>query len=166
MENNLENKAKIFALYWGQNVVEDDFWFKGECFEVGYQNNQLFMDSNSKTGGLNSKHLLLKSIHTISIDLAIKVGKLKNPHLSDNLNHRVTYEEKGVLVTFSNTDRTICARTFIGADGRIDFNVMPSNIDHLLRSEGFALGYLDCPVDKQIEYGWVVIKQLEGGANG
>lgn len=71
MENTLENKAKFFAQYWGQNVLNSD---KYGCENISYY----FNPSQSNVDGIKgyNYHLLLKPLSSITDEDACHISML------------------------------------------------------------------------------------------
>jgi len=74
MENNLENKSKFFAQYWGQRVLS--IRNSSYCF---------LLQKMSQGDVSKSDQLRLKSLSDISDEDAIEVGRLNGSITSNNL---------------------------------------------------------------------------------
>ncbi|MCT4086648.1 hypothetical protein HZP82_04560 [Elizabethkingia anophelis] len=129
MENNLENKAKFFAKYWGISVVSRPHAHK--TWRVGKDISIHSIIVHFDTYGY---YLELKSINDISDEDAEELGGLlgwKHPqeyrkHFLENHTHGDSLEQF-----------------------EVDF----------LREKGYALPWMGLSVEKLIEYGWVKLKE-------
>ncbi|MFP7656107.1 hypothetical protein [Chryseobacterium proteolyticum] len=154
MENTLENKARFFAQYWGQNVYR----IKDGIDEPG---------KNIINDDLVA-FLELKPLSMISDEEAIEVAKIVSPMLfegnGDDGGHVVDKTEKEWI-------SVIHKRKIISVDIDFDGYVYEYHEDEnylrpirssygtdFLRSKGYALPWNGLSVEKMIEYGWIKIK--------
>lgn len=141
MENTLENKAKFFAQYWGQNVLTRPHcggkkWILGD--EVSIQS------ALSKQGYDYQYFLELKPLSSITDEDLEKISfnfpegtkDIEFDFLPDNYKFHWK-AKKGIKVK----------EGFLALK---DFDY--------LRSKGYALPWLGLSVEKQIAYGWVKLK--------
>jgi hypothetical protein len=139
MENTLENKAKFFAQYWGQDVLA--YCFRDGVYEVEeVQTEYPIMEAINQ---YKDSKLELKHISSISDEDAINIAK------------EIFVDE---FIEFSNKETVIeSARKHIQLVEYQYFN----KIDRIdcFRSKGYALPYNGLSVEKQIEYGWVKLKE-------
>lgn len=131
MENTIENKAKFFALYWGQNVLMSavsDGTVRtkvlGEYFE----------------GELRGAFLELKPLSLISDEDAIEIAKIEND-FTDPI-------KRGKSLI------GIIERDFV----RFKPSIIIKIIDYL-RSKGYALEWMDKTIKEQISCGWIKLKE-------
>ncbi|WP_443945560.1 hypothetical protein ACJVDH_00180 [Pedobacter sp. AW1-32] len=133
MENTLENKAKLFAQYFGQNRL---FWHdKSNLFRI--EGSDIDIVDKRK----NTYFLQLKPLSSLNDEDKIKITLM---HLQ-----MVSAPRENVLFCFTNTVKPLLEK----------LDIMQARITDYLRSKGYALSYMGLSVEKQIEYGWV---KLEG----
>lgn len=134
MENNLENKTMFFAQYWGQRV------FVGHVLE---EVNSSYIDPMYDTSILE-----LKPLEDITDDDLMTIAKYYEP---------TTYKVK------SNSDEIVFdymyGDNFSSAAIGYDYGYA---LDYL-RSKGYALPWMGLSVEKQIQYGWVKLKEKNDG---
>lgn len=140
MKNNLENKAKFFALYWMQKVFKT-----GKSQEIPHKNS--FGSSIKHTDFLSLKSLAsmtdedaLEIVHFMgwkSVDeprlaktiiLTLLVIKSNDPIKEDIFIKQMLYNLTDVSAT-------------------VDF----------IRSLGYAFRWQDVSVEQQVEFGWIVL---------
>lgn len=131
IQNNLENKAKFFAVYWGQTVLNSDRY--GKEFIISY-----FNPGQSNVDGIVpgcNYHLELTPLSAITDEdhNVIIQNKIMNPHLPKG-----DVELDGRIGGIHLSDITTC-----------DY----------LRSKGYALPWMGLSVEQQIEFGWVKLKE-------
>ena len=146
MENTLENKAKFFALYWGQMVLSDGIEIGG-C--VGDCEPDMFLE--------------LKPLSSITDEDAIEVAKILRPH-SFEMHPRgwkVNRTENEIEITHRQSifEFDIDYSGSLGVDSDAGWSYL-GNAEQLfaydyLRSKGYALPYMGLSVEKLVEYGWV-----------
>lgn len=131
--NTLENKARFFAQYWGQNVMIE---FSGirpmQTYSVG--NIEIVNQSSQKYW------LELTPLCQISDEDAIKIARLLGwkDHAKDQALFYGLY--------FINGGEDSCLLE--------DYACV---VDYL-RSKGYALPYMELSVEDLIEYGWIKLK--------
>jgi len=140
MENTIENKAKFFALYWGQQVLcwKSDTSSHKHKIVGGHS----IANMVKNTHNLN-EYLGLKSLSQISDEDAIEVAKLHG---------FVSFE--GVEIN-SNGYYVLQPR---GRKSFIFFVDMWLPETDYLRSKGYALPWKGITVEKMIEYNWIKLK--------
>jgi len=121
MDNNLTNKGKFFAQYWGQDVLTLG---GAKC------------DNESQNWGedliFKTQFLELTPLSQITDEDAIEVAKIW-----------------GSIEPSVNVGKKVINRV----------TIMMVRVADYLRSKGYAVDYLDCKVEQQIEYGWVKLKE-------
>lgn len=159
MENNLENKARFFALYWGQLVLMS---------KAGFQKTQVH------TWTLNfpkEEHSLeLTPLSQISDEDALEVCKLAIPYtgryeLLEKRQSSIIFKLPFICSKFQIfplKSKAIHLEKYKAGMGTIEVNditpiVNSVEIIDYLRSKGYALPFMGLSVEKQIEYGWVKI---------
>jgi len=135
MENNLENKAKFFAQYWGQEVLEDE--------EADILYKVCVIDLLNARIGSNKCYLRLKPLSKISDEDALFGSSLLkgSSHLSNEsriYQFKQLFESPNFWVNQTN----------------IPLNNMLVCFD-FLRSKSYALPYMGLSVEEQVERGWV-----------
>lgn len=156
MENTLENKARFFALYWGQTIIEDNFWMPNEFSTVGYKY-QLCQDAGSHIGGLLNKHLVLKKLSSISdedvIEYAINIQNIKI--------------DSEIIEVENHEDCVLFKIVHEGTSYRTAYQVwhydtrphkLPQKDVDFIRSKGYALPWMGLSVEQLINYGWIKLK--------
>lgn len=166
MENTLENKAKFFALYWGQLVLmqKDGLGVK-KCIHAYW----------GKT--ISSRYLELKPLSSISNEDAchiamllvewqdsmsklkpenIKVrGRIDGDHAWDEL-----IMEFGGAFSYTVRYRGGDFMTWIEPKGRSEWNTYNHlQVYDFLRSRGYALPYMGLSVEELVNIGWVKLKE-------
>lgn len=135
MNNTLENKAKFFALYWGQDVLCSDM----------YGDNGTIYSATMKESSIKKEWLKLKSLSSISDEDAISVYDITCP----NTKWADDYKVKE-------------ARSWLNNEfgiGNIHHKWAAMQVADLLRSKGHAIPWMGLSVEKQIEYGWVKLEE-------
>lgn len=151
LENTLENKAKFFAQYWGQEVlianphVNQKNPFKCE---------QPYIYHNTDIAWLELTPLSHISDEDVIQGIMITYNK--------------TYEDLGEILevkhydTFSSITTTRAGenfktfRSFHHWNGNRKIGSMECDY---LRSKGYALPWMDLSVEDLVEYGWVKLKE-------
>lgn len=131
-QNTPENKAKFFALYWGQKVLVLD----------GLASN---VDSWIDGNNIKSFTLKLKPLSAISDEDAIEVARIAGYNII-----RSNIVELGKSIVMD-----ICSG--IGG-GSIRWNESLSITD-FLRSKGYLLGWMDLTTEDILAYGWVRLEE-------
>jgi len=153
MENTIENKARLFAQYWGQSV-----WSHLENDEdlTDYTVNQDICISH------DMDCLLLKPLSSINDEDAVKVAKILHPNVKE---WQKPYkqmkdiwidsdDESEAYVVFTEELFETSGGEFITYD---NFLKVMFAIDYL-RSKRYALPFMNLSVEKQLEYGWIKLK--------
>ena len=135
MENTLENKAKYFAQYWGQDVIKN-------CTAL-FDTFGLDSVLQSTYTISNSSYLELKPLSSITDEDAMDVSKIKG--WIDILNEKVNIEA---------TKRWLLENDFLPENFFLKFSYI---LDYL-RSKGYALPFMGLSVEQLIEYGWLKLK--------
>lgn len=133
-ENNIENKRRFAALYWGQRVHRHVTWSNiSRCAIL-----------NEHTITMDNYHLELKPLSAITDDDAIKVFKILFPELN---------KPDDFMIEIGG-DWARCVHANLSS---INKNIVHM-IDYL-RSRSYALPWLDLSVDDLISYGWIKLKE-------
>lgn len=171
MKNTLENKAKFFAQYWGQEVYG---WHDGNT--TNFQSLNITED----------EFLILKPLSSISDEDAIKVAELAHQlkggfkFVRKRDNHDIFLEKQthssifyGVRIgLFYHGDISAWVRFEKTKDDKAsqhDVNIGKINVSDqrpipyiaivdYLRSKGYALPWNGITVEEQIELGWIKLK--------
>jgi hypothetical protein len=140
MEKTVENKFKLFAQYWGQEVLkyensENDKYWNKQIYQVDSHN-------------ITCKHLQLslRPLSSITDDEAIEVCK-------------ISYLATIGVLPIENNEQHIKTGKWLVSDTKL----IPLNATDYLRSKGFALPYMGLSVEKQIEYGWIKLTPHPNG---
>lgn len=159
MENTIENKAKFFAQYFGQEVIGHPLNDKASVSVRGTYITKTYIKKTC---------LFLKPLSSITDEDAIEVLRLLGE-----------YKPKSVNITYHSEDGkewTRISRPYTDVNEEyylnVLFNVTKSGLvthhdnkrgeDYLnlydyLRSKSYALPWMGLSVEQQIEYGWVKI---------
>jgi len=163
MENNIENKAKFFAQYWGQNVLDSD---RGFTF-LDYDS-MIELEAETETQILNLKPLssitdedatqiAKHSISTLDIEgfEVVKIDRSENTKIFISFNNLLRC--KGYFISISSNG-TLSAFETYKDDIKQKFYQFPTTAFDYLRSKGYALPFMGLSVEKQIEYRWVKLE--------
>lgn len=135
MENTLENKAKFFAQYWGQEVFSKTHGATTHILDY------------VRLGSISDISVIeLKPLSQISDEDAIEVAKICLIQAGEYDNTVSDYE----LLNYCHTE-------YIQPNEYLRFT--PQYILDFLRSRGYALPWMGLSVDKLIEYGWIKLKE-------
>ena len=137
-EINNENKAKFFAMYWGQRVFVNPI-----LSEKPVANTWVFDDMN--TEDLNDEYLELKPLSAITEEDAIQVSKIWGSKVGSKIIGR------SIVSRLTGNHHQI----------EMEFRCVIPVVD-FLRSKGYALPWMGLSVEELIEAGWV---KLIGGNN-
>jgi len=133
MENKLENKAKFFAQYYGQEVLSDG-------------NNIATVEKDAYNWSAKVFHLSLKPLSSITDEDAIEVAKLAISFNSAYVERTSETKSKCVI------DSESWLNQFSFRIERVIANVY---VYQALQQKGYALPYMGLSVEKLIEYGWI-----------
>ena len=144
MENTLENKAKFFAQYYGQNLIHSSF--TNEINEV-----------NGFLGNLNKNYWLeLKPLSQITNEDACELYRTyDNGFTNEYLKYKGVHEDE--FLWFTSTYEN--GETYNYYIDLINLRKLTLNAVDYLRSKGYALPYNGLSVEKLVEYGWVKLKE-------
>lgn len=143
MENTLEDKARFFALYWGQKVFKETGHPKSPLCNVC----PTFMDECEKW------HLELKPLSSITDEDALPLAQafapmeiIKEAKIDRSRHHYTLIRvSRGNWPTSKYTTKSEYLHHIPAYSGCSDY----------LRSKGYALPFLGLSVEKQIEYNWI-----------
>lgn len=137
-EINNENKARFFALYWGQNLLMDEELSQVEvCNQIDFEWEQW--------------KLSLKPLSSISDEDAIEVAKIYGTFY-DTKEDLEDVKDHVILALIEDDEEAYNMWDHVG------FQVMSYVIDYL-RSKGYALPWMGLSVEELVEAGW--IKHIE-----
>ncbi|WP_430827264.1 hypothetical protein [Chryseobacterium indologenes] len=137
MENTLENKAKFFAQYWGQEVFKYFDTLKIQTY---------FKLDHENFGNIHNGYLELKPLSSITDEELVKIAQFY-----ESTAHNVKLGDDQILFDFIYGDQ--------GASGAIE--ISDGYCLDWLRGNGFATEWMGLSVEKQIEYGWIKLKNIE-----
>jgi len=156
MENNLENKARFFAQYFGQEIRVWKELPENLC-NVGYA-------SLSEEAVKDSK-LILKSLTDTSNEHAIEVAKMVFPGLKwepvKDKNYKLENKKEGRVLYLGTDDSPVrFGRIDAGwfCNNEISVHLMHFKIVDFLRSKGYLLPFNGLSTEEIIERGWAKIK--------
>lgn len=166
-EINSENKARFFALYWGQEVLQD-YGRKGNVNTYTIE----YLD-----GDRSNQWIILKPLSKISDEDAVEVAKIMAASSSVYFAYEKT--EWGVdrknatgrqvwVYEKNKSNNNSIAVCYINFSGSVYFNTENGvrlftddlSVYDYLRSRGYALPWMGISVEKQIEAGWVKLEEL------
>lgn len=153
IELNNENKAKFFALYFGQKVLYDPSYAV-----VAYDQTGIFTVSDCTFDGVYIEphvSLILKPLSQITDEDAIEVAKLiENNHqgiIDDTHRKGLIHWGKVYAVQLMRSDT-------------VRFNMRVYNcialVDYL-RSKGYALSWNGLTVEQMVESNWIKLRKEE-----
>lgn len=157
MENTLENKAKFFAQYWGQDIIEVDMaeW-NGKTRLV----DSITLESDS----FKKFKLKLTPLSLITDEDVIAVARFA--HQIPNTSFKILRRENDIIfietqICFSETEDEQYQQYTVNI-GQISVS-SKRPVPHILiiddlRSKGYALPYMGLLVETLVEYGWVKLK--------
>ena len=134
-ENNLENKAKFFALYWGVKCLRNELLndqippHKVDC-------------GNCK--GLPQQYLQLKPLFKITDEDAVEILKMLNIVSENHCYWKNAIKEIGICHTLD----------VLLSDTNLCFQVLD-----YLRSRGYLVGWMGLTPDEIIERKWAQYKE-------
>lgn len=136
LENTTKNKAKFVAPYWGQKVLRSKDKDFPELSSFSCTVNACFMDILNE-----NNYLYLKPLSKISDEDALVAMSIFG----------VANTEFGFITQFSPINKI--KKVLIESD------VLPANVHEHLTQQGYAMDRNNLPVEKQLEYGWVVMEE-------
>lgn len=147
MENNLENKARFFAQYYGQSI-QKDIELEGKypltISNISFEPEKCYLELKHISSITDEelfqvfKSLENEDYHMKEYGKIIKVEKLKNGEYF-NLKARIFCEKKNYILST-----------------QIFYNRQQVDI---LRRLGFATPWEDLSIEDQISFGWVKLKE-------
>lgn len=134
-EINSENKLKLFAQYWGQDIMYSDMY--GPCGTI--------YSLTMKENGVENKSIELKSISEIS-DEDLNVIGFNFPYGKPS-DFKISFDVDSYDIHW----------TCFGNGNIKDGNLKLSDFDYL-RSRGYALPWMGLSVNEMVEAGWIKLK--------
>lgn len=144
-EINFENKAKFFAMYWGQDIVssESDWdWFKDQ--RIFYKSEEIITSIHKE-----NYFLSLIPLSQISDEDAIEVARIENAWELRDEHENIYFIKRGKSIS-----RQIYEQLSDGFSIWLSADKYLLTIDHL-RSKGYALPWMGFSVEEMIEASWV-----------
>lgn len=138
-QNTLENKAKFFALYFGQRILRYNNWSdEANNKEVGSFVYDLYNENT---------FLELKPLSQISDeDAEYCIGKMECSLRINDPNHG----------DYGMSPSSIFINSIIGHNS---FYIDRRESDYL-RLNGYAIKWVDLKIEDLIEYGWIKLKEI------
>lgn len=151
MENNLNNKAKFFAQYFGQNVfkVLTKEEQKNPMYN-GFPDVYEISPNNLYNRDIKNAWLELNSMSNINNDDAFECLKILNN------NKKLDYLDLDLDEVKENIADFLDSKTNV-LIGTIYIDSILKLFDYL-RTKGYALPFIGISVEEQIEYGWIKLK--------
>lgn len=161
MENTLENKAKFFAQYWGQEVLIAN---PDNNQTIPFNNINPWIYHNTDIAWLE-----LKPLSSITDEEAFEVARIVSPMLfegnrensghfidkSEPLWHSIKHEKKVMMVDIDFDGYVFEYRDDEEGYTRPSYSLAGSDY---LRSKGYAMPYMGLSVEKLQEYSWIKLK--------
>lgn len=129
VEMTLENKARFFVQYWGQDVLK-----------LTKNLPMAMLDSHNINVNILSSYLELKPLSLITDEDAIEVA-IQNRFKGKNIEAQI------------KVGREILTR--IKANVEFDPICMPLETGDYLRSKGYAIPWMELSVENMVEAGWI-----------
>lgn len=162
MKNTIENKAKFFAQYFGQNVHTDELYSGKDDFKEPF-----VVDPENTYGWLELTPLSsITPEHAIEVCKLISIGSFFTQKKWD-----VSHVENGDASYVSITSKRSSHIFEIDYDGILHVKdeetffvpdmVLPNYLPafQYLTSKGYALPFHNLSVDELISYGWIKLKE-------
>lgn len=160
IQNTQENKARFYALHWGQYVIVDPkntyIRISSGVFEV----ERIFRvgaDYNYIYPHIKDGYLELTPLSQISDEDAIICAKLIYKY-DDTPSGKIASERSHT----AENGKDYVIESIQDSDG-VFHSVVSFEVVDFLRSRGYALPWMGTSVETFIEWGWV---KLKGGENG
>lgn len=168
MENTLKNKAKFFALYYGQDVLTREDGFH-KFWKLG---SEISVESALSRHWYDYKYYLeLKPLSSISDEDAIEVAKIMTFH--DGKGLIIERKKNGEIEMYDRyNDEPHFLNTlfffpdpfeiFSRDDNRNWFQYDAERfleVTDFLRARGYALPWMGLSVEQLINYGWIKLKK-------
>lgn len=149
-QNTLENKAKFFAQYFGQEIAEitkGNYTHKIGSIEL-----------------INSTVLsLVTSERILKIKYKLKLKPISKISDEDALGVYNSCKQDWLLYSFRSDkpkiDKGRCIAKDVDNGGTYWFPGMLISVVDFLRSKGYALPWMDLSVEDLIEYGWIKLEE-------
>lgn len=146
IENTSENKAKFFALYYGQEVAKITKGTYTHTLGSVHVVDSMVMRSLGVTTVLKYRYTLeLKPISMISNEDAMAV-------IGESLYRHFQIDE--------NDSRFGMSASQMFFEDEATFLHQPKTVDYL-RSKGYALPWMGISLEELVKYGWVKLKATE-----
>jgi len=151
-EINLENKAKLFAQYWGQNVAGMTCDMGG--WTVGKRNDFDYLELNtlssiSDEDAIEVAHILTSNKYTSSDFKIFHSGSNHNPPY-------ISVDYRSVDFQYKCAFQIYLSSNMIYAN--ISNSVIWDYVVSFLRSKGYALPWMGLSVDEMIKAGWIKLE--------
>lgn len=133
MENTLENKAKLFGVYYNQKVLKSKDYL-------------MLCNSFNHVGVLHKAHLELKPLSSITDEDAMEVYNIVGDTMFVENSNNTKKLKRGIIRML--TEYTGSWLHVGNCSHAIDY----------LRSKGYALPFRGLSVEQLVEYGWIKLK--------
>jgi len=143
MENTLENKAKFFALYWGQKIVRHYDWHNH------VENASCAWESVFPDTKYNSYYLELKPLSSISDEDSLSLSAIIQ---------RVFPSAKSIQDGKDFINKFISGNILFLKISQVS---TITNVIDFLRSRGYALPWMGLSVEELINRGWIKLKEVK-----
>lgn len=137
MKNTLENKAKFFAQYWGQNILRYEP-------DLGYHR----IVNDYKIGNADEFVAELKPLSQITDEDALAVYRFHYP--------LEKWDDKEERNSIDTQEAVEWLKYHYNEVGYIKLTAEGSDY---LRLKGYAVDWACISVEQQIEWGWIKLKQ-------
>lgn len=151
-ENNLENKKKFFAQYWGQEIVKWNF------SAGGHSSMRLTVDDiRLNTPNESDFFLELTPLSQITDEDLIELIEIPEGWEIFKIYKYKSDGYSGVKIRKPYDENELK----FNEDG-FKYDIKTISLNHknydILRSKGYALPWMDLSVEDLVEYGWVKLK--------
>ncbi|WP_079242630.1 hypothetical protein [Chryseobacterium indologenes] len=176
MENTLENKAKFFAQYWGQEVLNGSGLVYSATMKTRLSDNGDFLELKPLTSITDEEIIevlrLAHNLKSISSEFKCAIKREKDIIHCWYVNSETSGEYHVCLnFKYATINCNLHFKEMSGDKasnhkvniGEIHFSasrvVGYIQIVDFFRSKGFAFPYMGLPVEKLVEYGWIKLKE-------
>lgn len=137
MNNNLENKSRFFALYWGQEIYRNIYWVQEES-KIEIRSNVM-----QTLGNISNGILILKPLSSITDEDAIEVSSILGIDNEAMVHHGRLFVDR-IMGKRAGNSQDNCYLTYTSM-WACDY----------LRSKGYALPFMGESIETLIKYGWI-----------
>ncbi len=149
MENTIENKLALIALYWGQEVLSLG---SNDNYEVNFN----WMKIAFEVTEPNYSRLKLRQLSSVTDDEAIEILTFMGFTGYAEVQDAGTMAKAVILALFVIASNDMMKHELIIKQMLFDFSDISSVVDKI-RSMGFAYKWKNLSVEDQVSNGWIEI---------